>query len=402
MSNHDPNQSVIGLLGHMVQIDTVNSNVSGRPAAERPLAESLEKLAKNWGLTTQRLPVDDLDDSFNLLITLPSDSRPEEKPWLLFESHMDVVSVAGMDFDPFCAKIENGKMLGRGTSDTKASGAAMLQTLKELLTDSSERPNNCALLFVIDEEISKRGIRSYCEHGIEQNTWRPNLAIVGEPTLLAPVIAHNGVARVNICTHGQPAHSSRPERGHSAISSMMRVIDHFEQNYIPQLTAGHPLTGKARSSINLIQGGKQINIIPDLCEIGLDRRIVPGEDHARIIDEIEKELEKIRQAHPEIKAELKDDYFLDPPMQPLAEPLLESYLKTPLSKYDIPSPPRGEAYGTDGSNLTDIGIPTFVLGPGDIAQAHTTDEWIALDQVTLAAQVYKDLALTPLPRTSNS
>ncbi|MFV0337033.1 MAG: M20/M25/M40 family metallo-hydrolase [Chthoniobacterales bacterium] len=396
MSKHNPEESVIGLLGHMVQIDSVNSNISGRPAAERPLAEALEKLARAWGLATQRLLVDDLDESFNLLITLPATNHPADRPWLLFESHMDVVSVANMDFEPFCAKVENGKMLGRGTCDTKSSGAAMLWTLKELLNAPVERPNNCALLFVIDEEISKRGIRSYCERGILQNTWRPDLAIVGEPTLLSPIIAHNGVARLNICTRGESAHSSRPERGHSAISSMVHVIEHFEKNYIPQLSAEDPLTGKARCSINLIQGGKQINIIPSDCEIGMDRRIVPTEDYTSIPSIIENELEKIRKIHPEIKVALKDDYFLDPPMKPLAAPFIDSFFKAPLQKYGIDPTPCGESYGTDGSNLTDIAIPTVVLGPGDIAQAHTSDEWVELDQVTLATQVYKDLALQKL------
>jgi len=393
MTNHDPQQSVIGLLGHMVSYDTVNSNVSGKPSPERPLAEALERLAAGWNLSTRRLPIS--GDDFNLLVHLPP---VEGRPWLLFESHLDTVSVEGMTIPPFAAEIRDGRMYGRGALDTKSSGAAMLWALKELLPEAAALPNNVGLLFSIDEEIGKLGARSFARQQLPDLGWRPELTIVGEPTELGPVIAHNGVARFIIETRGTPVHSSSPEKGRSAISDMVRVIDHLETNYIPALSAEHHLTGRARCSINIIRGGHQINIIPDYCKIEIDRRIVPTENHEVILPEFEREMEELRKLHPGLKVEVSspDRAFVDPPMRTLEEERITAFLRPVLVRHGIDPTPTGVPYGTDASNFTAVGLSAVVLGPGNIAQAHTVDEWIDLEQVEKALVLYKDIARNPL------
>ena len=109
--------------------------------------------------------------------------------------------------------------------------------------------------------------------------------IVGEPTLLRPVVAHNGVIRWRTITRGRAAHSSDPSKGVSAISAMLRVVETLESKYVPSVTRTHPMTGRAAASVNTIRGGTAVNIIPAVCEIECDRRTVPGETAEQILRE---------------------------------------------------------------------------------------------------------------------
>ena len=388
MSNSFPDSPTL-LLQKMVSFDTVNSLISGVPHAERELALWLEAYAQHLGLKAQRLPFGDGD--FNLLITVEVD---QSKPWLLFESHLDVVSIEGMTIEPFAGKIEDGKIWGRGTCDTKGTGAAMLWALNDYKTHSSQ-PNNIALLFVCDEEVAKAGAIAFAYEQFPQLGWRPQGVIVGEPTNLQPIVAHNGVLRGIVTTRGVACHSSDPSNGRSAISAMAKVIDFLESRYIPTLDATHPLTGKAQSSINVIRGGTQFNIIPDSCEVRFDRRLVPGENGEEVIPTIEKLLDELRaeDANLEVEASL---IFFDPPVAVEENDAFVPFVQGVLRAQGLPDTKLGVPYGTDASQYCDIGLSCVVLGPGDIKQAHTKDEWLALDQLEKAIEVYGALMKTPL------
>jgi acetylornithine deacetylase len=366
----------------------VNRAISGRAAPEAPLAGALENLAQSWGLSTCRLPIDSTDPTwFNLLIWSPK--HPLDRPWILLESHLDTVSIEGMTIAPFDPVQADGRLYGRGSCDTKASGAAMLWSLREAhLNDRLARP--VGLLLTVDEETGKAGIRAFAERQMQKLAVKPTVAIIGEPTLMAPVIAHNGAVRWSIRTHGIAAHSSNPANGRSAISAMVKVISHLESHYIPSLSATHPLTGKAQCSINQITGGLQANMIPALCEIILDRRLVPGEQPSEVLPAVEEHLNKLRAAHSELSVE-QGAPFLDPAMQPLQAAAILHWLTPLLRDLNLPTDPQGMPYGTDASNLTEAGLPAVVLGPGDIRQAHTKDEWIALDQLKLAEEFFSRL-----------
>lgn len=388
------------LLAFMVSHDSVNHRISGRPAPEAPLALALEEKAHSWGLSSRHLPIDPNDSSwFNLLIWSPL--QPLDRSWLLFESHLDTVSIDGMTIPPFDPQITDDRMSGRGSCDTKASGAAMLAALRDAhLSGSLTFP--VGLLFSVDEETGKAGIRAFADHQLSTLCVRPALAIIGEPTLLAPVIAHNGAVRWKIETRGLAAHSSNPANGRSAISAMMRVIDHLESNYIPSLTACHPLTGRAQCSINQIHGGIQANMIPASCEIVVDRRLVPGERPEDVLPAVEAELDILRARNPDLEV-VQLAPFLDPAMSPLHPDELLAWLAPSLKSLGLDTSPQGMPYGTDASNLTEAGIPSVVIGPGDIRQAHTKDEWIELSQVQKAHQFYLHLLTsgTPPPFTQS-
>jgi len=372
------------LLAAMVGFDTVNGNVSGRRAAEAPLAEYLETVATRWRFATQRLPLP--DGAWNLLVTAEVDSAA---PWLLFESHMDTVSVEGMTIDPFAAEVRDGRLYGRGACDTKGTGAAMLWALHDLRRLGGVSCN-VALLFVTDEEITKVGIRTFVAEHLQSLPWRPVGAIVGEPTRLHPIVAHNGIVRWQIHTDGIAAHAADPALGRSAISMMMHVVNVIETQYAPKLDATHPLTGKAQCTVNMIHGGVQVNVVPERCTIDLDRRVVPGESVHAVLPAVEQFLDTVRRDD-EILKVTQGEPYTDGPLDPDGGDTFIATVQGVLRDHGVDDARRGAKYATDASQLAEVGIPVVVMGPGDIAQAHTKDEWIELDQLALGVAVYGDL-----------
>ncbi|NKB68594.1 MAG: M20/M25/M40 family metallo-hydrolase [Candidatus Latescibacteria bacterium] len=372
------------LLQAMVGFNTVNGHISGVSQPERPLAEYLEQVARGWGLATRRLDVGGA--GFNLLV---EHRVSAQAPWLLCESHLDTVSIEGMTIDPLGGGIEGGRLYGRGACDTKGTGAAMLWALRQY--SEAGGANNIGVLFTLDEEIRKTGVRTFVEAQVAQLGWKPAGAIVGEPTRLRPVVAHNGVVRWAIQVEGRAAHSSDPSQGRSAISGMAAVIRALEESYIAGLTTHHALTGKAQGSINLIEGGSQINIIPELCSIQVDRRVVPGEEPEEVQPAVEAVLEQLRQQQPDLVVQQKEPSMLDYPLDPRGGEGLAAAVETVLVGLGLPGTGEGVGYGTDASTLARAGIPSLVIGPGDIAQAHTADEWIDLSELERGVEVYRAL-----------
>ncbi len=385
----EPHESCESLLQAMVGFDTINSAISGKPDAERALSVYMEGQAERMGLDTHRLPV--TGDGFNLLVTHQVD---RQAPWLLFESHLDTVSVEGMTVDPFQGRILDGRLYGRGACDTKGTGAAMLWALRQYRKRGG--PNNVAIVFTLDEEIGKTGVRTFVASQLPNLDRRPVGVVVGEPTRLRAVVAHNGVVRWRIRTEGVAAHSSNPSRGRSAIRMMMEVNKAIEDRYIPGLTAEHPLTGRAQCSINMIRGGVQINIIPEHCEIHVDRRVVPGEDADQVKPAVELLLDELRACNPDLKVVQEAPDMVDSPLDPAGGEGFGAFVGAVLDGMGLPAELTGVGYGTDASSFSRAGIPAVVLGPGDIAQGHTADEWIDLEQLRKGVEVYLNLMGSPV------
>ena len=380
--------AVLDLLSKMVSFDTVNEYTSGVDFPERTMMEYLEEIAKKWGLETSRLPIPAgaLAASYNLLITYEVSKTAQ---WLVFESHADTVSVDGMTVNPFHGLVKDGLMYGRGTCDTKGSGAGMLWALKEYMQLSS-CPNNIAVLFVTDEEATKTGAKAFVQRQLEHLGWKPTGVIVGEPTLCQPVVAHNGVIRWKINTRGVAAHSSNPSKGHSAISAMAKLILEFEKEYCSKISFTHPLTGKAACSVNTISGGTSVNIIPDFCEIEIDRRTLPGEDSEQVLIEIQAALDSIALKDPTILIATSTP-FVDYPLDPIVNHGFAIQISEILIGMGLSGEQSGAGYGTDASTYSIAGIPAVVIGPGSINQAHTKDEWLEIAELDKSVSVYKQI-----------
>ena len=207
-----------------------------------------------------------------------------------------------------------------------------------------------------------------------------DLAIVGEPTRLQVAVAHKGCLWMKLLTHGRAAHGSRPELGQNAILTMAGVVRVLETEYAAILAGRrHPLLGHPTINVGLIRGGKQPNIVPSHCEILIDRRTIPGERKASVQKEI---LSLLRQQGLVSKfAPYKEAPCL--PMETDARlPGVQQLLIAARQKNAV-----GVDFFCDASVLSSSGTPSVLFGPGDIAQAHTDDEWISLASLERATAI---------------
>lgn len=377
-------ENVTELLQAMVRIDTVNSALTGKAQAEAELVELLATFAGRWMLEIELLPVE--GQAAQLLLTLRAGS---DRPWILFDSHLDTVAVDHMTIDPFGAELRDGRVWGRGTCDTKGTGAAMLWAMHQY-AQQSERPNNIALLFSVDEEVSMTGIQGFVRGDLPRLGWSPSMVIVGEPTEHVPVIAHNGCVRWELETIGNAAHSSTPWEGHSAINDMVKALAVLQREYIDTLDAEHDLTGRAVASVNLIRGGSAPNIIPEQCTCEVDRRVVPGEDQDAVLPTVAKLLDDLK-ATTEGFDYTQTLQVAHPPLLPESSEAVLPLIKDALTVNGLRKPAVGAPFATHAGYLARAGLPTLVLGPGSPYPAHTKDEWVSVDEIELGAKVYLSL-----------
>jgi acetylornithine deacetylase/succinyl-diaminopimelate desuccinylase-like protein len=292
------------------------------------------------------------------------------KHTILLAPHLDTVDAVDSQFLP---RRKNGRLHGRGACDTKGSVAAMVTALCEL-AQAGARPLETQIVFVglVDEEYAQAGSRALAR---EATRWcRPGattLAIVGEPTKLRLVTAHKGSLWLKLETRGRAAHGATPHLGKNAVYEMARVVELLETDYAAQLRGRkHPLLGPATVNVGQISGGTQPNIVPASCAILVDRRTLPGESEAGVCREIAARLRAKK-----LNAKISNTKLA--PALPLETssrlPFVCRFLRS-LGQTRA----EGVDYFCDAAVLSAGGIPSVVFGPGDIAQAHTADEWISL------------------------
>ena len=244
------------------------------------------------------------------------------------------------------------------------------------LAESGHRPAETELVFVglVDEENAQSGSRAFVQSGL-----KADLAIVGEPTRLKVVTAHKGDLWLRLETRGVPAHGARPELGKNAVHEMARIVDLLETSYAAQLRkARHPLLGQATVNVGSIAGGTQPNIVPAQCAITVDRRTLPGETEASVRAGIRKLLRQ----HGLKSATGRGR---NAPCLPLRPTLLAAGASA--VRGGGANQAGGVDYFCDAAVLGQGGIPSVVFGPGDIAQAHTSREWISLKSLDSATDM---------------
>jgi acetylornithine deacetylase/succinyl-diaminopimelate desuccinylase-like protein len=291
---------------------------------------------------------------------------------ILLAPHMD--TVAAHSRGQFTPRRRAGRLYGRGACDTKGSIASMLAALLALARNGP-RPaaTEIVLAALIDEENGQLGSRA-----LAAARWKADLAVVGEPTRLKIITAHKGSLWLRLETRGKAAHGACPHLGRNAVHLMARVVDLLETEYARWLQRRcHPLLGCATVSVGSIAGGTQPNIVPARCQASVDRRALPGETVASVRAEMGAFLR--RHALPASIHDMK--VGVCPPMETNPRlPLVRKFLQVARQKE-----PAGVNYFCDAAILARAGIPSVVFGPGDIAQAHTADEWIALPSLEGAA-----------------
>ncbi len=375
-------RAAIKLLRELIALPSVNPTflpAGDSRAGEHRMADFLSATAALGGLAVEFREV--LPGRANLLAHYSPPGPVQRR--ILLAPHMDTVGEPSMPDSMFQPRVINGRLHGRGACDTKGSIAAMITALLAVVK-SSGRPRHTAITFValIDEEDGQKGSRALARQGFASD-----LAIVGEPTCLKVVTAHKGDLWLRLETSGKSAHGARPELGRNAVHSMAQVVNILETEYAAMLRKRrHPVLGHPTVNVGSIRGGTQPNIVPDHCEISVDRRTIPGESEKGVRAEIRSLLRRHG-----LKARLVNT-------KEALCPSLETDHRMPLVRQFLAAArqhsPAGVDYFCDAAVLVEGGIPSVVFGPGDIAQAHTADEWISLTSLERAVEILKHFLLS--------
>lgn len=376
-------KQVINLLSDLVRIPSVHPRMGGGKG-EAEIARHLVDRLRALGVSPRVTEVH--PGRPNVLVTVPGQAGGQH---LLFEAHTDTVPPSTGQADPFAPRIEGDRLYGRGSCDTKASVVAAFTALASVLPQRGRRAT-ISVAFTMGEELGHEGAKHLAASG-----FRADGAVIGEPTGLDVVAAHKGAVRWKMVTIGRSAHSSNPEKGCNAIVKMAAVIRALEDRLIPPLRERrHPMLGPPTLCVGRIEGGLQVNIVPDRCDIELDWRILPGETWDSARKELEIALVPARAEDPELHVEIEEPYQTFAGMETPSDAPIVRLAQEAVRRIDGEHPVCGVAYGTDGAELSPAGIPCVVLGPGDIAQAHTSTEYVEIQQVVKAAAIYREMMLS--------
>ncbi|MEI6083857.1 MAG: M20 family metallopeptidase [Verrucomicrobiota bacterium] len=366
-----PLDQVTDLLSQLVACPSVNPKNATQfspPLGEAGLVALLEKLLRSWGA---KIEISEVHPGRpNLLACFPG-KNPHRS--ILLDAHTDTVAVDGMIIPPFTPTVRAGKLYGRGACDTKGPMAAMLLGLRRVLA-AGQPPATVWFAATCNEESGGTGAAALAKTGI-----RPDFALAAEPTDLKIVHMHKGCLRVDIETKGVAVHSSMPDRGVNAIYKMCRVIDRLEHEVIPALaTIKHPQLGSPTLSVGLITGGSQVNIVPESCRIQVDRRVVPGEKQEAIVQQLAgTETCEVTEFYP----------ALEEPIDSAASQHVATACRKIVGRADFVVAP----YCTNAGIYHAAGIPSLVIGPGSLAQAHTKDEFIELNEVVRGVDLFAEI-----------
>ena len=366
----------VELLRELVRIPSVNPHGDpGTDAANtgeaRVAAWVAERLASLGASVELR---DVLPGRPNVLARFPTD-RPPDRGAVLFAPHTDTVSVAGMTVDPFGGEVRDGRLRGRGATDTKGTLAAMLAALADLGDDLPRLGRPVWFAGLMGEEAGNEGA-----HAVATDPeWHlAAFAVVGEPTGCDIVRAHKGALWLRLRTVGRAVHGAHPERGENAVYKMADVLRAVRDELMPAFAREpDPLLGPATANVGTVHGGSKINIVPDRCEAELDLRTIPAQGRAGFVDEV---VALLKQACPDLQADLIRRHApLDTDAAHWGVRALEAAGGRCV----------GAPWFCDGSILAaEGGIPSVAAGPGSIAQAHTADEWAEVDELRRGVEFY--------------
>jgi len=320
---------------------------------------------------------------------------------LLMEGHTDVVTpgdYAAWQYDPFGAEIVDGKMYGRGTADMKGGVAAMLFAVRALQLAGAPFAGTIRLLIPVDEEGLMIGIKDIVAKGYATGA---SAAIICEPEQHEVCIAQKGALRLKLESFGRVAHGAMPEEGVNALSAMIHLLSRIMaiETDLRQRHGEHPLLGKIYVSPTVARApisgdASQINVLPDYCDAYLDIRTIPGVNHHDIIAQIEAFIIQVLQIDPTYN--LRVSIVDDRPSTEISDthPLVQSLQHAHTLVYGNPPPFGGVPGSTDGTIIMrDAGVPVVVYGPGGKRIPHQPNEYVEINEVERAAEVYIHAAM---------
>lgn len=373
----------IELTAALVELDSRNPALVPDAPGERGVACFLAGVLSDWGLAVELV---DVAPGRPNLVARGGRARPGAAT-LMLNGHLDVVGVEGMTHPPFTPTVGDGRLYGRGSADMKSGIAAMCVAARRALEQGID--GEILITAVIDEEYESLGTRALVASGL-----RADAAIVTEPTRLVICPAHRGFAWANLELRGRAAHGSRYDIGVDAITHAALVLaelDRMQRTALPART--HPLLGRGSLHASTISGGTGPSTYPDRCTLGIERRTIPGESVATFRDELAAAIDAARAIDPAVDVVIEfltaqgpSDVSLDAPVMRALDAAIRA------TGRDVRV--EGMPAWTDAALLNDAGIPTVCFGPGDIALAHSAEEYVPIAEIDAAADVLEQLVST--------
>ena len=372
-----PSAELMAMIERLVAFPTVSRD------SNLGLIEWVRDYLAGMGVTS-RLTYDSTGKKANLFATVGEGSRAG----LVLSGHTDVVPVDGQawDTDPFKATVVGDKLYGRGTADMKGFIANALLLVPKYLSAKTDAPLHIALSY--DEEVGCIGVRSLIQDLTEMGLKTAG-CIVGEPTMMQPIIAHKGTHRFRCCITGREAHSSYTTQGVNSIEYAARIIVYIRQmaDRLAQLeTRDYSFTVPFTTlQTGTIKGGIASNIVPKDCEFNFEARTMPGASADRLYQEIQDFaatlLPEMKRVEP--NAVIAFEMLASAPGMSAEESAAIVQLAVGLSR----NKPNGAvSYGTEAGLFHQAGIPSVICGPGDIEQAHRPNEFVGLEQLAQCEQ----------------
>ena len=362
----------------LLRFDTVNP-----PGRERDGARYAGSLLEEWGY---KVDYHEYEDARTSVIARAggsdagSDAGSEAKAPLCLTGHLDVVPIGSRAWthDPFSGETDGDRLYGRGSSDMKAGVAAILLAARAMAKKLAGTPG-VVIVLTAAEEGGCIGSKKLVETRL---LGRAGAMIVGEPTSNYPLVGHKGSVKFHARFNGVSAHGSMPHLGVNAIYKAARALARLEAFDFG--VPAHPVMGKPTLNVGTIEGGNTVNAVPDAARIGVDIRTVPGMNHQKLIDRLadllgDASLDVFSDLGP-VWTEPQQDW-----MRRVFE-ICKPYVQEPLEARTAP-------YMTDAANLRKVysGVPTVVLGPGEAAMAHQTDEYCSMERIRQSVSIYEAL-----------
>ncbi len=361
------------LLADLVGFDTTSAT------SNLELIAAVEALLDTHGVPHSR-QLDPTGTRANLVARI----GPPVAGGVVLAAHTDCVPVEGQPWssDPFTLTPDGDRLVGRGVTDMKGFLASALAQLPTMVAAELTRP--ILLLLTYDEELGTVGAPAAVELLLSTQP-RPEAAIVGEPSLLAPVTAHKGVRAFTTVIEGVDGHSSQPQHAANALVAAARIATHIDDLARRHRdAAADPSFDPPYTTCNVatLHAGQAINIVPRRAELTWEYRPVPADDSDALVAEVERYATEV--VLPELRATtgrgtitFRTDAAaraLAPEQGGAAEALVRRLTGSTAPASSVP-------FATDGGHLQAAGISTVVCGPGSIEQAHRPDEWIATEQL---------------------
>ncbi len=328
---------------------------------------------------------------FGIEVQYPAPHRPNviafrgrgDRPAFGLTAHMDTVGVDGMTIPPFEPEVKDGNLYGRGSCDTKASLAAMIRACEKIIEQGID--TDLVFIAVASEESGCEGSRR-----LDLTKYNCGGFVVGEPTSCRPVVAHKMHSTVEFICKGRSSHGSRPEFGDNAIVKCSRFIDFLQREIVPYYDSiTNPIFERGCTfSPTQISGGTKSNIIPDVCSVICDMRLLP--EAGAFEDNVNMIVERAEAALG-FRVDVGYAYSAFALKSGLDGDFVKSVCEA-VAKNGVDASPVTAAYGTDAGCLSNMGLDCVVLGPGDIKVAHSAVEYVPLSEVQKAVDIYVEAA----------